>query len=167
MKLILSTEEWKWTENIYIPSVPVYGDLCRMHWNSTSWCTYESARVSRSAAILFNGHSPIILRYASSKQFGDRLWSPCRAGDCIYEPRKYIILCNIIWFIRLFMYFISLICPSVYLAILFINPSVLTTVCPSIHLFVVLYEICNSLLEPAAWTVWTEAKLARRFLWLF
>ena len=89
---------------------------------------YESARVSRSAAILFNGHSPIHLRYASSKHVGARLWSPWRAGNCTYKPRKYIILCNIVWFIRLFIYFICLTCTSVCVSILFINPSVRTSV---------------------------------------
>jgi hypothetical protein len=40
VKLILPTEEWKWTENIYIPSVRVNRDLCHVlvHRNSTSWC---------------------------------------------------------------------------------------------------------------------------------
>jgi len=88
---------------------------------------YESARVSRSAAILFNGHSPIHLRYVSSKHVGIRFWSPWRAGNCIYKPRKCIILCNMIWFIRLFIYLICLTCPSVYVSILSIN----TSVCPS------------------------------------
>lgn len=91
---------------------------------------YESARLSRPAASLLNGHSPIHLRYASSKHIGARLWV---AGNCIYKPRKYIILCNIIWFIRLFIYLICLIFPSVYVSILFINPSVRPYVCVSVH----------------------------------
>ena len=100
---------------------------------------YESARISRSAAILFNGHSPIHLRYASSKHVGARLRSPWRAGNCICKPRKYIILCNIIWFIRLFIYLICLTCPSVYVSILFINPSVHLYVCSSVR-----PSICSS-----------------------
>lgn len=76
----------------------------------------ECARISRSAATLFNGHSPIPMRYASSKHVGARFWSPWRAGNCISKPRKYIIFCNIIWFIGLYILSVLHVHLSTYLS---------------------------------------------------
>lgn len=132
VKLILSTEERKRIKNV---TYRLY--LCTESFPQTLKQymivhKYESARVSRSAAILFTGHSLIHLRYASSKHVWARLWSPWRAGNYIYKSRKYIIFfCNISCFIRLFIYLIYLTCPSVCVSILFINPSVRPYVCPS------------------------------------
>lgn len=132
VKLILSTDEWKWTENIYQRPVPVNGELCRLHPARTPWCTSICLGIqvcshfvwwpfSDTPAVFFlkTCLRPPVVAMAS--------------GRLYLCATKYIILCNIIWFIRLFMCLIWLICPSVYLCILFISPSVRISVCLPFH----------------------------------